>query len=142
MPVPTNGEIGARSAERPAAACSIPSRRGSRHRYQGTESSWRPRYKLLGGHVHVLDFRNMLQHEVTAAGIDPLRPRPPPTPPFSSRDQRWPGDDVLVFFPRREVIAVGFKFGSLFLGSAVPSAICRASSTGRLYTPSLQDSER
>ena len=27
------------------------------------------------------------------------------------------GDDVLVFFPRREVLAVGFEFGRLLLGA-------------------------
>ena len=70
------------------------------------------RDQLLGADVHVLDFADVLEHEVAGlAGVDQLRR----DLAFFVQADVGLGDDVLVFFPSRKVIAMRFDFGRAFL---------------------------
>ena len=72
------------------------------------------RDELLRADVDVLDFVAVLQHEVAGlAGVDEIGHD------AALLVQLHVGlrDDVLVFFPGRQVIAVGFELGRLLLGA-------------------------
>ena len=71
------------------------------------------RDELLRADVHVLDFVPVLQDEVAGlAGVDQIVDDVAVLVELHVRL----GDDVLVFFPGRQVIAVGFELGRLLLG--------------------------
>ena len=82
----------------------------------------RHRDQLLRADVHVLDFVDVLQHEVAGlAGVDQLRHD------VALFIELHVGlrDDVLVLFPRRQIIAMGFKFDRLLLGAERRDWPCR-----------------
>ena len=73
------------------------------------------RDKLLRTDVHVLDFVAVLQHEVAGlTGVDQFGDDLAVVVELDVGLR----DDVLVFFPRRQVVAVGFEFGRLLLAAA------------------------
>ena len=71
------------------------------------------RDKLFRADVHVLNFVAMLQHEV--AGLTSVHQIVNDPVVLVDSNVRL-GDDVFVFFPSRQVIGVGFRFGLLLLG--------------------------
>ena len=81
------------------------------------------RDELLRADVHVLDFVAMLQHEV--AGLARVHQIGDDAALLIELDVGL-GDDVLVFFPRREVFAVGFELGG---GCFLPPSLRFAFST-------------
>ena len=77
---------------------------------------------MLGADVDVFDFLTRLEHEV--AGLARVAELGDNAALFVETHVGL-RDDVLVFFPRREIFAVGFEFGGLLLAAELPVGIVR-----------------
>ncbi len=92
--------------------------------FEERNQTGRHRDELLGTDVHVFDFVAMLQDEV--AGLTSVHQLVDDVALFVQRDVGL-GDDVLVFFPRRQVVAMGFELDGLLLSAQVAVGLCPAS---------------
>ena len=100
------------------------------------------RDQLFRADVHVFDFVAMLQNEV--AGLPSIHQDRRRCGRFVDGDVGL-GDDVLVFFPSRQVVAMGFELGLLFVGRERVDWPCRFRSRGppvrlcNAVSPGIQD---